>query len=276
MPGAGHLIAANYLYNVAPKDGSVFGTFVETQITNQLIGGKGVEFDGAKFSWLGAVSPSNVACVARSDTPNKITDLSVLIGPNSKQVIFGSTGPGSNGHDYPYLMGQLLGANVKLVSGYPGNQEVRKAIEGNEVEAYCASWDAVKRGLDPWKEAGQPPYKILIQEGAERVPDIKDVQLMHELAKNDDDKLMFKIMAGPSEFTRPFAAPPGIPADRLEVLRQGFLSVFKDPEMIAEAKKSDLDFDPRSGAMVEAGMKEILATPKAAADRYTKIMSQSQ
>ena len=273
MPGAGHLIGANYLYNVAPKDGTVIGTFVETQATNQLTGGKGIEFDMAKFNWLGAVSSSNIACLARTDIGNKVTDLSEMLGPNGKEIVFGTTGPGTNGYDFPFLMKQLLGANIKLVSGYPGNQEVRLAIENAEIEAYCATWDGVRRGLESWKEAGRPPFRVLVQEGDERHRDIPDVPLMRELAKTEDDKLMFRILSGPSNYTRPFAAPPGIPPERAEALRQAFLATFKDPDLIQEAQRSDLDFDPRSGAQVEAGMKEILAAPQAAVERFTKLMT---
>jgi tripartite-type tricarboxylate transporter receptor subunit TctC len=273
MPGAGHLIGANHLYNVAPKDGTAIGTFVETQVTNQLVGGKGIEFDMAKFNWIGSVQASNVTCVARSDTSNKITDLSALIGPSSKEVVFGTTGPGTNSYDFPSLMKQVLGANLRLVSGYPGNQEVRKAIEGGEVEAYCATWDAVGRGLEPWKQAGAPPYVILVQEGEQRHLELQDVPLMRELAKTEDDKLMFKVLSGPSSFTRPFAAPPGTPPERVEALRQAFMDVFEDPELIDEAKKASLDFEPKSGAQVQAGMQEVLNTPPAAAERFTKLMT---
>jgi tripartite-type tricarboxylate transporter receptor subunit TctC len=272
MPGAGHLIGANHLYNAAPKDGSVIGTFVETQVNNQLTGGKGIEFDMAKFSWIGAVQPANVVCIARSDTPNKITDLSTIIGPNAKETIFGTTGPGTSSYDYPQMMKSVLGANIKLVSGYPGNQEVRKAIEGGEVEAYCATWEAVRRGLEPWKQAGTPPYKILIQEGEQKLTDLADVPQMRDLAKTEEDKLMFKVLSTPANFTRPYMAPPGVPLERVEALRQAFMDAFKDPELAQEAQKADLEFDPRPGAQVEAGMKEVLSTPPAAVERFTKLM----
>jgi tripartite-type tricarboxylate transporter receptor subunit TctC len=172
-------------------------------------------------------------------------------------------------------MKAVLGANLKLVSGYPGNQEVRAAIEKGEAEAYCATWEAVSRGLEPWKQAGQPPYKILVQEGPERLadPELKDVPLMRELAKSEDDKLMFRLLSGVSNFTRPYAAPPGVPADRVEALRQAFMEAFKDPELKAEADKARLEFDPRPGAQVEAGFKQILATPKASVERFAKLMA---
>ena len=273
MPGAGQLIGANFLYNIAPKDGTTIGTFVETHVTNQLTGGKGIEFDIAKFNWIGAVQSSNIACLARTDAGSKAPDLAAMIGPNAPEAIFGTTGPGTNGYDFPFLMKQLLGVNIKLVSGYPGNQEVRLAIETGEIQAYCATWDAVKRGLEPWKAAGTPPYKILVQEGAERHPDIKDVPLLHDLAKSEDDKRMFILLSGPSNYTRPFAAPPGTPPDRVEALRQAFMETFKDPELIQETKKADLDYDPRTGAQVQAGFIEILNTPKESAERFTKLMA---
>lgn len=273
MPGAGQLIGANHIYNAAPKDGTVIGSFVETHVVNQLTGGKGIEFDMARFSWIGAVQPAQVACLVRTDIGSKVSDLNAMIGPNAKEVVFGTTGPGTNGYDFPFLMKELLGANIKLVSGYPGNQEVRAAIEKGEIEAYCATWDAVRRGIEPWKQAGGPPYKIIVQEGADRLPDLKDVPLMRELTKSEDDTLMLKIMSGPNNFARPYTAPPGIPADRLEALRHAFLESFKDPDLKAEAEKSALEFDPRSGTQVEAGMKEILATPKGSAERFTKIMA---
>jgi len=271
MPGAGFLIAANYLYNVAPKDGTTIGTFVETQVINQLTGGKGIEFDMAQYQWIGAVIGTNLACVVRTDTAAKISDVKDILGPSARESVFGTTGPGSTGYEYTLLVKELLGANIKLVSGYPGNQEVRLAIEKGEADGYCATWDAVRRGLEPWKAAGKPAYKVIVQAGASRHPDIPEVPLSSELAKNDDDRLMFKLMHGPSNFATPYAAPPGTPPERVEALRQAFAAAFKDPELIAEANKSQLDFEPRTGPQVEAGFKEILATPKAAAERFAKL-----
>jgi tripartite-type tricarboxylate transporter receptor subunit TctC len=276
MPGAGHVIGANYLFNAAPKDGTVIGTFVETQVLNQLAGGKGIEFDMGKFSWIGAVNPSNTVCVARTDIGNKLTDFQNLLGPNAKEAIFGSTGPGATSHDYPVLIREVLGGKIKLVSGYPGNPEVRQAIEKGEAEAYCGTWETVDRSLEPWRQAGSPPFKVLMQEGEERVEELKDVPYLRSFAKTDEERLMIKLLSTPANYTRPYTAPPGTPADRVEALRKAFLEVFKDPELVADAKKARLEFAPRGGQQVQAAMLDILATPPAAGDRNHKMMTPGQ
>ncbi len=272
MPGAGHLIAANHLFNVAPKDGTVIGTFVEAQVINQLTGGKGVEFDMARFQWIGAVSGSNLACLTRTDIGARVSDIRDMVRPDAPEAVFASTGPGSTGHDYALLIKELLGARLKLVSGYPGNQEVRLAIEKGEAEGYCATWDAVRRGVQPWIEAGKPPYKIILQEGHSRHPDIKDVPMTTELAKSEEDRVLFRIMHGPNDYAKPYAAPPGTPTDRVDALRQAFMAAMRDPELVAEANKAELDMDPRSGSEVERGFREILNTPKPIAERFAKLM----
>ena len=273
MPGAGHVIGANYLYNQAPKDGTVIGTFVETQVVNQLKGGEGIQFDMAQFNWLGAVTSSNTACLARTDIGAQIRTIQDLLGPSAREAVFATTGPGSDGYEYPMLMKELLGAKIKLVSGYPGNQEVRLAIENGEAEAYCATWDAVRRSVEPWKEAGHPPYAIIVQEGKERHPELKDVPLMHELAQSEEDKLMFHLASGASNYAKPYAAPPGTPPDRVAALRQAFMAVFKDAELIAEAQKGGLDFDPRPGEEVQTAFKSLLDTPKDMVERYKRLVS---
>jgi tripartite-type tricarboxylate transporter receptor subunit TctC len=272
MPGAGHLIGANYVYNLAEKDGTVMGTFVEQQVLNQIVGGKGIEFDAAKFNWIGAATTVEQACLVRTDTPARIAEFREMLGPTGKQAIFATTAPGGSGYEYPMLFKDTLGLNVRLVTGYKGNQEVRLAIEQGEADGYCASWDAVKRGIQPWQEAGQPPFKVVVQEGDERIAELGDVPMAHDLAQSPDDRQLFQLLNTPGNMSKPYAAPPGTPADRVEILREAFMATWRDPQAIEEVEKGHISLNPRSGAQVQAAVQELLNTPKPLVDRYAKAV----
>jgi tripartite-type tricarboxylate transporter receptor subunit TctC len=271
MAGAGHVIGANHVFNVAPKDGTVFGTFVETQVINQMTGGQGIQFDMAKYNWLGSVSSSNIACLVRTDLA-PVNSYQDMLKPDAREIVFATTGPGSSGYEYPLLMKELTGAKIKLVTGYPGNQEVRLAIEKGEAEGYCATWDAVKRSLEPWIQAGKPPYKIVAQEGKERHPDLKDVPLAQEFVKNADDKRILQILNVPNQYAKPYALPPGVPMDRVEALRAAFLASFNDPELKAEADKGQLEYSPSPGPELQAAFTDVLASPPAIVQRFRTLL----
>jgi tripartite-type tricarboxylate transporter receptor subunit TctC len=241
-------------------------------VVNQLVGGKGVEFDATKFSWVGAATSVAHACLVRPDTQARIGDFQELLGTNGKRAVFATTGVGSSGYEYPMLFKEVLGANIRLVTGYKGNPEVRLAIEGGEADGYCASWDAVYRGLQPWKEAGTPPYKLIVQSGPEKVAELADVPMARDFARNEEDRQLFSLLDAPGAFAKPFAAPPGIPADRLEILREAFAATWRDPQAIEEIKKADVSLDPKTGPQVLAAIQEILSTPRPVVERYSKLV----
>jgi tripartite-type tricarboxylate transporter receptor subunit TctC len=272
MPGAAHLIGANYLYNVAEKDGTVIGTFVETQVLNQVIGGKGVEFDALRFNWVGAATTVEQACLVRTDTPARITDFRELLPPTSKRAVFATPGAGGSGYEYSMLFKEVLGANLRLVTGYPGNQEVRLAIEQGEADGYCASWDAVDRGMQPWIEAGTPPFKVIAQEGVDKIATLPDVPVAHDFARTDEDKQLFRLANAPGGFAKPYTAPPGTPSDRVAALRDAFMATWRDPQAQEELARGHVSLNPRTGAQVQALIQELTQTPKPLLDRYADVV----
>ncbi|MBI4495046.1 MAG: hypothetical protein HY690_19910 [Chloroflexi bacterium] len=274
MAGAASMTAANHVFKSAAKDGTVIGNFNEALIMNQLKKLEGVEFDETQFNWLGAISSATIACLARTDMGKGTINFQDILGPQGKQVILGSQAPGTSTWDHPMLFKQLLGANIKLVSGYPGNTQVRLAIESGEVEGYCGTWEAMLPATKPWKESGKPPFTVFVQEAASKDKDLPNVPMAHDSARSEADKQLFALQNSPQEFTRPFALPPGVPADRVAALRQAFMASFKDPALIEEAKKADLAFDPRTGETVLAKVKEILATPPDTVKRLKDVIGE--
>lgn len=249
MPGAGSLVAANWLYEVAPKDGTVFGTFNENQVLEEALGGEGIKFKSAKFSWLGSLYVSAVTCVARADAGFKsITD---VIG-SSKPLIVGGTGPGANTDNFPKMLRAALGANIKVVSGYKGSNGIAQAIKSGEVQAGCWSWDSQQRTeLDAIK-AGKEV--VLVQQGDEKIAELPNVPMAVDVAKDARAKGIVLATVSPNGINKPFAAPPGVPAERLAALREAFAKMVKDPEFKAEITKAGFDLQPKDAA----GMQKVI------------------
>jgi tripartite-type tricarboxylate transporter receptor subunit TctC len=273
MPGAGSLTAANHVYKVAPKDGTVIGNFIQSMILNQINGLPGIEFDMRDYEWLGAVADTVAACVTRDETGVKT--LEDTLPPSSKQVILGTSAPGSTGYDYPSVMSKALGANFKIVTGYPGNAEVRLAIEKQEVDGYCVAYEVLKPTLQPWIESGQPKFTIFVQappEG-EKHPEMPNVPVLWDYVKNDDDKQVFKLLIAPEQFYWPFAAPPGTPPERVQTLRKAMSDAFNDPELNAEAEKANWTKKPVSGEAIQKIIREVLDTPEPIKARLKEYMA---
>jgi tripartite-type tricarboxylate transporter receptor subunit TctC len=262
MPGAGSLTAANHVYKVAPKDGTVIGNFIQSHILNQITGLAGVEFEMQSYEWLGAVSNAVPACVARDETGVKT--FADAIPPSGRQVILGTSAPGSTGYDYPVVMSKALGANFKIVTGYPGNNEVRLAIEKGEVEGYCVAYEVLKPTLQPWIEAGQPKVSIFVQAPPEgqKHPEMPNVPVIWDFVKNEDDKKVFKLLIAPEQFYWPFALPPGTPTDRVQILRKAMADAFNDPELAADADKAKWTKNPVTGEQIQKVIKDVLDTPE--------------
>jgi tripartite-type tricarboxylate transporter receptor subunit TctC len=270
MAGAGSMIAANHIYNVAPKDGSVIGTFGGGMLSNQVLGLDGVQFDMQKYNWLGAVaSTTNVCTALDAGAPRSITD---TLPPKSQELVLGSTGAGNNTYDYPLLLAKLSGANLKLVSGYPGNNEVRLAMEKGEVDAYCVAWDTAKALHQPWVEAGTPKFSYIVQFGPTRIPELPQVPTAGELLANDEDRAVMRLLVGPDQFFWPFTAPPGVPAERVAILRNAMARAFDDPELNAEAQKAKWTKSPVSGEQIERLLGELLASPEPIKQRFKQLL----
>ncbi|MEX0753080.1 MAG: tripartite tricarboxylate transporter substrate-binding protein [Xanthobacteraceae bacterium] len=253
MPGAGSYVAAGHIYNTAPKDGTVIGIIARDAPLGPLTGQEGAQFDPLKITWLGSPTTETNVCISYKTAQVKtVQDLF------TKELILGDTGPGTGTHTYPKALNGLLGTKFKLIGGYPSSSDVFLAMERGEVEGICESLNSVNNKRPDWIQ--NKTVSVLFQSGTERT--LKDVPLVSELAKTDDQKSAISFLYAGQSIGRPFVAPPGLKPDVEKMLRDGFAATLKDPDFLADAKKSKLDVEPVSGENLEKLIKGIYATPK--------------
>jgi tripartite-type tricarboxylate transporter receptor subunit TctC len=260
MPGAGSRVAANFLYEVAPQDGTVFGVFNENQTLQQALGAPDIKFDARKFGWLGSTFSATIVCIARKDSGfTKIQDVQ-----GSKQFIVGSTGPGSNTGDFPQILRTALGANIKIVSGYNGTAGISRAVDSGEVQGGCWTWESmsVTQGQN-LKDGTMVP---LVQQGDEKVKDLQNVPMADEVATSAQHKAIIKAITAPSVISKSFTAPPNVPAERLKALQEAFTKAWNDPALKEEATRSKIDIAPKDAAGVQKVVNELLGYDKATID----------
>ncbi len=265
MPGAGSYRAANYIYNVAPKDGSVMAIIARDAALGPLTGEPGAQFDATKFSWLGAPAVETNICIAYHTAAVKtVHDLT------AKELFLGDNGPGTGTHSYPLALNAILGFKFHLVGGYPSSADVFLAMERGEVQGICESLDSVKVRRPDWIPSGT--VDVLFQGGSKPNPELKDVPFIVDLAQRPEDKQAVEFLYAGQGIGRPFVAPPDLPADRLNMLRSAFDATMKDPDFIAEANLRKLTIDPADGEHLEALIKKTYATPKPIIDRIAKLI----
>jgi tripartite-type tricarboxylate transporter receptor subunit TctC len=241
MPGAGGLKAANYVYNVAPKDGTYLGTPLKTIVLNEAVKRPGVKFKSEKFGWIISTGPvDSVLAVWTSRSPAlTIEDM------KKKEVILGSTGKGSVTYIEPTILNQLIGTRFKVITGYKGLEGVHLALERGEVHGRHASWESLQCCRRQWLE--QKQITIVAQSGLVRNSDLPTVPTMIELGKTEKDKKFLEFFGAGSTLGRIYVSPPAIPAERLKELRDGFWKAVHDPEYKAAMKKRGLEYHPRTG-----------------------------
>jgi tripartite-type tricarboxylate transporter receptor subunit TctC len=265
MSGAGSLKAANYLYSVAPKDGSVIGTFSRSQGIAPLL--DKAEFDSTKFTWLGSVTDEVSLCVTRHDAPVK-TFSELLV----TSATFGGEGAGSDPNIFALLYRNVFGAKIKIVTGYPGTNEIQLATERGEVDGLCGlSWSTLKGRYPHWLK--DKKANILVQAGIKKQPELSDVPSASELARQPDQRQILKLILIGQAMARPFAAPPGIPADRKAALIAAFERTTKDPDFLAEAEKLNFEVNPVGADKLDALLAEAYAMPKDVIGKAAKAMS---
>ena len=255
MPGAGSYVAASYIYNVAPKDGTVFGAIARDAALGPLSGAPGAKFDPLKISWMGTPTKETNVCI--SFHTSKVKTIQDLF---NQELIVGDTGPGTGTRTYPKVLNAMLGTKFKLVGGFKSSVDVMLAMERGEVDGICESYASVWRRHRDWIE--KKTINILFQGGAAPDPALKGVPFILDFAKTEEQKSAVRYIYAGQGIGRPFVAPPDLEAGRLQLLRSAFDATMKDPEFLAEAKKSKLDLEPESGAYLEALIRQIYATPK--------------
>jgi tripartite-type tricarboxylate transporter receptor subunit TctC len=267
MPGAGGLVAANHLFNAAPKDGTVIGLFHEAQVMNQLTEGEGVQFDLLKFNWLGSSYDDPNVCIVRSDAA--VTGFQGLIG-RAEPIAIGATGPGSNSHDAPQVLARATGANIRTVPGYSTTNDVRVAIERGEVHGMCLGWESVRSTSAEWLE--EKHAHVFVQNGTARHPDLPDVPLALEFARDEESRILLRLLDAPSSISKPFVLPPDVDGRRVHVMRQALSATYHDPRFLTEAAAMRLGFQPKTAHEIEQVLTEVLATPPDIAAKYRQMI----
>jgi tripartite-type tricarboxylate transporter receptor subunit TctC len=265
MTGAGSLRSANFIYSVAAKDGSVFGTFSRSLGISPLI--DKAEFDSRKFTWLGSVADDNSICVSWNTSPVKNWN-DFLAKPGK----FGGEGAGSDPDIWTLLYKNVFGAKAQLVSGYPGTNDTVLAMERGEIDGTCGiSWSTIKSRHPDW--LANHLVNFIVQAALKKEPDIADTPLATDLVKNQEQLQIIKLLLVAQAMARPFAAPPGIPEDRKAALVAAFDATMTDTEFLAEAKKLDFDVRPVPGAKIDELLAEAYRTPPDVLARASKAIS---
>jgi tripartite-type tricarboxylate transporter receptor subunit TctC len=267
MPGGGGLVAANHIFNAAPKDGTVIGLFHEAQMMNQLTGGEGVQFDLRKFNWLGSSYVDPNVCLVRTDAP--VTTFAEMVG-NRTATAVGGTGPGSNTYDAPRVLAAATGANIRAVAGYPTTNDVRVGVERGEIQGMCLGWESVQSASEQWLR--DKYAKVFVQNGTTRHPDLPDVPLAIEFAKTEQQRMLLRLVDAPGAMAKPFAMPPGVDGRRVEVMRAALQATYADPAFLAEAKTLRLQFQPKDAAGIQAVLDDVLAASPEIAAKYREII----
>ncbi len=265
MPGAGSYTATNFLYSVAPKDGTALGIIARDAALGPLSGAPGARFDATRLSWIGTPTKETNVCIAFHTA--KVKTLQDLY---QQQLILGDTGPGTGTRSYPKVLSDLLGMKFKLVSGFPSSADVFLAMERGEVEGICESLDSVKNRRPDWIPGGK--VKVLFQGGSQPNPELKGVPFVLDLARTSEQRQMIEYLYAGQGIGRPFVAPPDLPAKRLEMLRNAFNATMKDAKFAEEAHKSKLDLEPEDGAHLAALVARIYATPKPIVDKIANLI----
>ena len=247
MTGAGSIVAANHVYRVAKPDGLTIGNFHGFQILNQVLGAPGIEFDARKLEWLGVpVQDSGACALTKASGIGSIEQWQAAKQP----VKLGGVGPGDASYGMARVLKEVLGLPVQPIPGYKGTADIRLAAESGEIAGGCWQWESIKVIWRKGLETGDA--NLVLQLVAKPHPELPKVPLAVNLAKTDEARTLLQAAVhDPNSITRPYSLPPGTPKDRVKILQKAFMDTMKDPEFLADAKKSQLDLDPVSPEEVE-------------------------
>ena len=255
MPGAGSLRLANFLYSVAPKDGTALGMIGRGMAMEPLIGASQPQYDARRFTWLGSVSDQVSLCATWHTSPVKSWQ-DMLATP----FTVGGEGSGSDPDMFTTMIRNLFGVKARLVSGYPGGPEINLAMERGEVDGRCGwSWSSIKITKPEW--FGGKKINLLLQMALHKSRDLPEVPLILDLARDDRDRQILRLVLARQQMGWPFLAPPGLPAERAHALRQAFDETMQDAEYLAEAKQRTLDVNPMTAAEIDKLIGELYQTP---------------
>lgn len=268
MPGAGSIKAANHIYNVAAKDGTVLGMFASSAAFEQMFGGEGVQFDTAKFTWIGNIDESIGTCGVWHTAGVKTFDEML-----KKELVFGGSGPAAVTSQHAVALRNLLGAKIKLVQGYNGANEVKLAMARGEVNGGCgmALSSLKSQHTQEWKSGQLMP---MVQLAIERSPELPGVAHIYDYAKEEETRQVYDLVFGRHVIGRPLSAPPGVPNARKLALRKAFMSTMTDKAFLADADKLKLDITPSDGEGVEKLFSRFFGYPKPVIEKAVAAMKE--
>ena len=273
-PGAGGIVATNYVSNVAKQDGTVIGAVQRTVPMDQIMGFKGPKFDPVKMHWLGsATNEAGVIAVTKRAKAKKLEDVFKY------QVIAGSTGP-SDSEIYPALLNNIMGAKFKLILGYPGSSQIHLALQRGEVEGYSQSWSSfkiqagpkLKENYIPLVQISLKPLDEMTKMGVPMILDFVDRKHVLPQYSVEDAKIWWKLMLTAKAMGRPYVVGPKVPKDRVKGLRAAFMATMKDPKFLDDAKKQRRDVSPISGEEVQDMIASLAKVPKATLNKVKGLI----
>ncbi|HWG06129.1 MAG TPA: hypothetical protein VG271_14030 [Beijerinckiaceae bacterium] len=265
MPGGGSRIAAGYMFNVAPHDGTYLATADQSLAVQQAVGDPTILFDVSKFGWIGNPTADNNTLGVSSALGVK-----TIADATKKEIVIGATGINTSSQ-YAQALNSVAGTKFKIVLGYPGAMEMALALERGEIGGFTNTWAGWVAEHSDWLR--DKKVVILVQIGLKRMKEMADVPLLMEVATNDLDREALKISSAAAAFGRPLFTTPGVPAERVAALRAAFDQTMKDPDFLAAAQQSGFDIDPVSGADLQSLTREIVRTPKSVTDRLSQIIA---
>jgi tripartite-type tricarboxylate transporter receptor subunit TctC len=271
MPGAGSLKAVNYLYNVAPKDGTTIAAFAPGVVFEPLLGrSEGTQFAAPRFTWLGSISREVSVCAFI-----KGAGIRTWRDMQTKSYVIGASGGGAESDVFPNVLRKLFNLPLKIVTGYPGGTEIILAMERREVDGRCGwSWTSLLSRSKALLDGNQ--IDITLQIGLQKDKALPSVPLIMDLTDDPQKRAALKLIVSRQSIARPFAAPPGVPADRAGLLRAAFDATMNDPEFRAEARDLNLDVEPVGSAEVEALLSEAYASPPEVVKLATELVRDAQ
>jgi tripartite-type tricarboxylate transporter receptor subunit TctC len=269
MPGAGSIKAANYLYNIASKDGTAFGGFSRGAFLDPLLGrADGVQYVAAKYGWLGSISNEVGVCAFRADS-----GVATWQDMQKKSYVIGSTGAGADSDVFPTVLRKMFGLPMKVVTGYHSAADVVLAITRKEVDGRCGwSWSSMmtwNKNLYQTKAVN-----VALQLASQKLAELPDTPSIVEVARDADQQAALKLILSRQTMARPYVAPPGIPPERLAALRAAFDATMTDPDFLADAQRQDLEVRPVSGREADALITEIYASPPAVVKLAIEVMKE--
>ena len=266
VPAAAGLQAASTLYNNADRDGATIGAFTNGAAMDPLFGNSGAHYDPRRFAWLGSIGKLENVCATWHTSPVR-----TIAAAREREVVVAAAGATSNTAIVPKLLNALIGTRFKVIAGYDPGSGLTIAVESGEAEGICGlSWSTMKASRPRW--VSDHLLNVIVQMGLTKLRDLPDVPSALDLVREPESKQVMELILMRQEAGRPFAAPPGVPADRIAALRTAFEETLRDPTFVADAQKTQLEIEPMTGEEIEAMLAKAYAAPKVIVQRAAVLV----